>query len=98
MAIEHRTVAEDEGETRLDRWFRRHFPRVTQGALQKMLRTGQVRVNGKRADAGTRLVPGQEGRVPPLPEGPAPAEPRRVALDENAARDLAARIIHRDEE
>src|ERR671913_357757 len=56
MAIEHRIVAGDEGETRLDRWFRRHFPRLTQGALQRMLRTGQVRVNGKRAGAGRRPV------------------------------------------
>src|SRR5918997_6645193 len=96
MAIEHRTVAEDEADTRLDRWFRRHFPRLTQGALQKMLRTGQVRVNGKRADAGTRLAPGHEVRVPPLPDGPAPAEQRHAALDENAARDLAGRLVHRD--
>jgi 23S rRNA pseudouridine955/2504/2580 synthase len=99
MAIEHRTVAEDEGETRLDRWFRRHFPRLTQGALQKMLRTGQVRVNGKRADAATRLVPGQEVRIPPVPVGPAPGSgaARRPAVDEGAVRDLAARIIHRDD-
>ncbi len=100
MGIEHRTVAEDEAETRLDRWFRRHFPRLTQGALQRMLRTGQVRVNGKRADAGTRLAPGQEIRVPPLPAGPAPGDgPRRpvAAADEGAARDLAARVIHRDD-
>ncbi len=102
MAIEHRTVAQDEAETRLDRWFRRHFPRLTQGALQKMLRTGQVRVNGKRADAGTRLEPGQEVRIPPLPEAPPPAEEggrRRPPSpeDEGAARDLAARIIHRDD-
>src|SRR5215217_3889536 len=96
MAIEHRTVAQDEAETRLDRWFRRHFPRLTQGALQRMLRTGQVRVNGKRADAGTRLAPGQEVRVPPLPEGLPPEEQRRPAVDENAARDLAARIVHQD--
>ncbi|MBD0270630.1 MAG: RluA family pseudouridine synthase [Acetobacteraceae bacterium] len=100
MAIEHRTVAQDEAETRLDRWFRRHFPRLTQGAIQKMLRTGQVRVNGKRADAGTRLEPGQEVRIPPLPEAPPPDEgERRKASpeDENAARDLASRIIHRDD-
>ena len=100
MAIEHRTVAQDEAETRLDRWFRRHFPRLTQGALQKMLRTGQIRVNGKRADAGTRLEPGQEVRIPPLPEAPPPDEGERRGAsleDENAARDLAARIIHRDD-
>jgi 23S rRNA pseudouridine955/2504/2580 synthase len=102
MAIEHRTVAEDEAETRLDRWFRRHFPRLTQGALQRMLRTGQVRVNGKRAEASTRLAPGQEVRIPPLPAEPAPGAsgPRRsaaAAVDEGAARDLAARIIHQDD-
>jgi 23S rRNA pseudouridine955/2504/2580 synthase len=103
MAIEHRTVADDEADTRLDRWFRRHFPRLTQGALQKMLRTGQVRVNGKRADAGTRLGPGQEVRIPPLPAEPPPGEggearqSRAAAVDEGAARDLAARVIHRDE-
>jgi 23S rRNA pseudouridine955/2504/2580 synthase len=67
-----------------------------------MLRTGQVRVNGKRADAGTRLEPGQEVRIPPLPEAPPPAEEggrRRPPSpeDEGAARDLAARIIHRDD-
>ena len=100
MGIEHRTVAEDEAETRLDRWFRRHFPRLTQGALQRMLRTGQVRVNGKRADAGTRLAPGQEVRIPPLPAEPAPGiggARRPAVVDEGAARDLAARIIHRDD-
>src|SRR5919107_2952916 len=98
MAIEHRTVADEEADTRLDRWFRRHFPRLTQGALQRMLRTGQVRVNGKRADANTRLAPGQEVRVPPLPHAPAPGadggegrRPAAAALDEGAARDLAAR-------
>src|SRR5919112_5524771 len=102
MRIEHRTVAQDEAETRLDRWFRRHFPRLTQGALQKMLRTGQIRVNGKRADAGTRLEAGQEVRIPPLPEAPVPGEGERRPRppspeDESAARDLAARIVHRDE-
>src|SRR5918998_4543968 len=100
MAIEHRTIAQDEADTRLDRWFRRHFPRLTQGALQKMLRTGQVRVNGKRADAATRLEPGQEVRIPPLPPAPPPDSGARrplSAADEGAARDLAARIIHRDD-
>lgn len=100
MGIEHRTVAQDEAETRLDRWFRRHFPRLTQGALQKMLRTGQVRVNGKRADSGTRLEPGQEVRIPPLPDAPPPGEAERrrpSPEDESAGRDLAARIIHQDD-
>ena len=59
MTVLHRTVAAEEADLRLDRWFRRHFPQLTQGALQKMLRTGQIRVDGKRAEASTRLAAGQ---------------------------------------
>jgi 23S rRNA pseudouridine955/2504/2580 synthase len=75
------TVTEDEGEQRLDRWFKRRFPHLTQGAIEKMCRTGQVRVDGARAKAADRLAPGMEVRVPPLPEGEAPrAEgPARVS-------------------
>lgn len=72
--VETRLVAEDEADVRLDRWFKRHYPAVNHGALQKLLRTGQVRVDGKRADANTRLAPGQTVRIPPLPDtAPAPA-------------------------
>ncbi|MCH8154567.1 MAG: RluA family pseudouridine synthase [Proteobacteria bacterium] len=71
------TVAADEAELRLDRWFRRHFPGLGHGRLEKLLRTGQVRVDGKRAKSGTRLAGGQVVRVPPLPtENPERATPR----------------------
>ncbi|MCC7427986.1 MAG: RluA family pseudouridine synthase [Alphaproteobacteria bacterium] len=69
--VETRIVAEDEGDIRLDRWFRRHFPDLGHGQLAKLLRTGQVRVDGKRAETGTRLQPGQSLRIPPLPVRPA---------------------------
>lgn len=74
-AVETCTVAEDEADLRLDRWFRRHLPQLGHGMLEKLLRTGQVRVDGKRAQANTRLAPGQQIRVPPLPDQPAPAAP-----------------------
>lgn len=70
------TVSEDEGEQRLDRWFKRRFPQLTQGAVEKMCRTGQVRVDGARAKASDRIVPGQTVRVPPLPDAEAPSRPR----------------------
>ena len=70
------TVSQDEGEQRLDRWFKRRFPHVTQGAVEKMRRTGQVRVDGARAKASDRVVPGQTIRVPPLPDADAPSRPR----------------------
>jgi 23S rRNA pseudouridine955/2504/2580 synthase len=97
MAIQHRTVAAEEADARLDRWFRRHFPQLTQGALQKMLRTGQIRVDGKRAEANTRLAPGQEVRIPPLPEGPPPAPPGQRPVSERDARELEGMVIHRDD-
>ncbi|MEM7778585.1 MAG: RluA family pseudouridine synthase [Pseudomonadota bacterium] len=58
------TVPLGDAGMRLDRWFRARFPHVTQGHLQKMLRSGQVRVDAKRAPANTRLEAGNEIRVP----------------------------------
>jgi 23S rRNA pseudouridine955/2504/2580 synthase len=90
------TVTEDEAETRLDRWFRRHFPGLTQGTIQKLCRTGQVRVDGRRAEAATRLMPGQAVRIPPLPA--LPAEPKPPAkIDRSFAQDLERTVIYRDE-
>ncbi|MDF2140608.1 RluA family pseudouridine synthase [Paenirhodobacter sp. CAU 1674] len=60
-------VTEAEGEQRLDRWLKKKFPQVTQGAVEKMCRTGQLRVDGGRVKANTRVAPGQEVRIPPLP-------------------------------
>ena len=59
------TVAEDEDGVRLDRWFKRRYPALGHSLLEKLLRTGQVRLDGKRAKAGDRLSPGQTIRLPP---------------------------------
>ena len=69
MAVEMKTVGEDEAGMRLDRWFKLHFPDLSFGHLQKLVRTGQVRVDGGRAKTSTRLDPGQSVRVPPLSAG-----------------------------
>lgn len=58
-------VTPDEAGIRLDRWFKRHFAAVTHGQLQKLLRTGQIRLDGKRVDAAERLRTGQTLRLPP---------------------------------
>ncbi len=93
------TVAEDEADLRLDRWFRRRFPTLGHGRLEKLLRTGQVRVDGKRASANLRLAAGQIVRVPPGADAPAPAAsmPRKPppvsAADADFVRSL---VIHRD--
>jgi 23S rRNA pseudouridine955/2504/2580 synthase len=93
--VEARIVSEDEADIRLDRWFRRHFHGLTQGAIQKLCRTGQVRVDGRRVDAATRLAAGQSVRIPPLS---APPEERpRPEIDPNVARDVQRLVIYRDD-
>ena len=67
MTVTMKEVTTDEADIRLDRWLRRHFPALTQGAIQKLCRTGQIRIDGKRTEAATRLTPGQSVRIPPLP-------------------------------
>ena len=62
-----RKVKADEADIRLDRWFKRNCPEFTFGQVQKFLRGGQIRVDGKRAKANQRVEPGQEIRVPPVP-------------------------------
>ena len=61
-----REVRPDEAGMRLDRWFKTHYPDLAFGHLNKLLRTGQVRVSGARAKAETRIEPGQVIRIPPL--------------------------------
>src|SRR5579859_6537786 len=95
MAVATRTVTQDEADIRLDRWFRRHFPGLTQGAIQKLCRTGQVRVDGHRADAATRLAAGQSVRIPPLPDAPSPKS--APDIDPHIARDLQSLVIYRDD-
>ena len=62
--VETIQVTGDEAGLRLDRWFRVHFPEVGYSYLQKLLRSGQVRVDSRRAQANLRLQAGQHVRVP----------------------------------
>src|SRR5215475_4398921 len=62
---ELRTIAADDDGIRLDRWFKRHFPALTHGRLEKLLRKGEVRLDGKRAKAADRVAAGQILRLPP---------------------------------
>ncbi|HNQ91687.1 MAG TPA: RluA family pseudouridine synthase [Alphaproteobacteria bacterium] len=63
--ITHLKVEEDADGQRLDRWLKKKLPKTPYALIQKMLRTGQVRVDGKRAKAETRLEVGQDVRLPP---------------------------------
>ena len=89
-------VTEDETDIRLDRWFRRHFPVLTQGMIQKLCRTGQIRVSGKRVEASTRLQAGDDVRVPPMPDGP-PPPPAPAPLDPATRRELEGMVVYKDD-
>jgi 23S rRNA pseudouridine955/2504/2580 synthase len=97
--IEHLTIAADEAEQRLDRWFRKRFPHVSQGRIEKMCRKGEIRVDGGRVKAASRVAPGQVVRVPPLPPAderpPVPAAPPEP--DAEAARALRDAVLYRDD-
>ncbi|MCX7896579.1 MAG: RluA family pseudouridine synthase [Rhodocyclaceae bacterium] len=59
-------VKEDEAGDRLDRFLSRHFPGTPRSHIYKIIRSGEVRVNMKRAEAAWRLRVGDLVRVPPL--------------------------------
>ncbi len=65
--------------------------------MQRLCRTGQIRVDGRRAAADTRLVPGQSVRVPPLP-APAAPHPAPAAPDPAAAAEVAGMVLYRDDQ
>ncbi len=89
-------VAAGEGDQRLDRWFRRRFPHIPQGRIEKMCRKGEIRVDGGRVKTATRLEEGQLVRVPPLPDSAAPVveKPKVSEADAKLIRDA---VIWKDD-
>jgi 23S rRNA pseudouridine955/2504/2580 synthase len=81
------TVGDDDEGVRLDRWFKRHLPQIGFGTVSKWARTGQIRVDGKRARPEDRLAAGQVVRVPP--GGDAPSERKGPVRRELTADQLA---------
>jgi 23S rRNA pseudouridine955/2504/2580 synthase len=74
--VETKRVVAGEDGMRLDRWFKTHYAGLPHSRLEKLLRTGQVRVDGGRAKASTRLAKGQAVRVPPLHDLAPPSSPK----------------------
>ena len=97
--VTQREVAADEAGMRVDRWFKLHYPGLGFAPLQKLLRSGQVRVDGGRVKTQSRLQAGQTVRVPPIDDGA--SRPRHVTA--NTIRDrsdddvLRATLLHEDE-
>ncbi|TWI35649.1 RluA family pseudouridine synthase [Paracoccus sulfuroxidans] len=94
-------ITGDEGDQRLDRWLKKRFPQLTQGAVEKMCRTGQLRVDGGRVKANARIEAGQEVRVPPLPETSGEERPatrtRSSKVKQSDVEMIQQAVIWRDE-
>ena len=97
--VQAREVADDEAGLRLDRWFQRHFPELGHGALQKLLRTGQVRVDGRRVEGKDRLEAGQTIRLPPGVTSAPPPKPREIpTVSDRDAQEIRGLVIHKDDQ
>ena len=94
------TVEKDEGGIRLDRWFKRRFPLLGHAPLEKLLRTGQVRVDGKRAKAADRLAVGQIIRIPPQLRNesavPLPKFSRETSVPDSDRQFIEELVIYED--
>jgi len=101
--VQMRAVSGDEAGLRLDRWFQRHFPELSHGALQKLLRTGQVRLDGKRVEGKDRVEPGQTVRLPPgvtaapVPSSQSKPKSAKPQLSERETQEIQSLVIHRDD-
>jgi 23S rRNA pseudouridine955/2504/2580 synthase len=94
-------VSADEDGMRLDRWFKVHFPQVTFAYLNKLTRTGQVRVGAGRVKTNARLSKGQDIRVPPLDFDRRPADAPKEDVAPLTAKErqlFNSMVIHEDKD
>lgn len=86
--------AEDDG-MRLNRWFLKYYPNLTLGRFQKLLRTKQIKVDGKKAESGLKLTAGQEIRIPPMDEQPQGEQ--KPGVSRRDAEFIISLVIYKDD-
>ena len=100
--VQIKTVEPQDADIRLDRWFRVLYPEIGHGAIEKLLRTGQIRVDGRRVKASFRLEAGQKVRIPPINSTECPKQPKQIKINKKAAdalgQTLVSSVLHLDEE
>ena len=92
------TVSADESGMRLDRFFEGRFPGLSFSHIQRIIRKGEVRVNGKRADPKDRIEVGQQIRIPPLKLNQPKAASHLSAEDEKTRTFLQSITLHEDDD
>jgi 23S rRNA pseudouridine955/2504/2580 synthase len=91
-------VTADESGMRVDRFLEARFPGLSFSHIQRIIRKGELRVNGKRAQPKDRLQAGQAVRIPPLRlDEPRPVSPGRAA-DAQTRDFLRSITLHEDDD
>ena len=90
------TVDEKDDNIRVDRWFARHYPELKNGQLQRLIRGKNIRVNGAKTSADTRLHAGDILRVPPMEVSEKSNLPRRLSKADIEF--MQSLVIHKDDD
>jgi len=97
MSMDGATIAEEDDGIRLDRWFKRHRPGTPHALLARWARSGQLTLDGKKADVSDRIGKGQKLVMPTPPVETAARPARKGRPLTNADVELAeSMLIHRD--
>ena len=92
LAVKREVVGEESADQRIDNYLLRVCRGVPKSHIYRILRSGQVRVNGKRIGPAFRLTPGDQVRIPPLrvaatgspPQPPPVAKPFDILYEDEA--------------
>jgi 23S rRNA pseudouridine955/2504/2580 synthase len=96
--VQNVTIGADENGMRVDRFLQVRFPTLSFARIQRVIRKGEVRVNGKRVDAGSRLEAGQNVRIPPLRLEASPAAALGDADGDNTRHFLKSITLYEDDD
>ena len=95
--VEIKKVKTEDDGMRLNRWFLKYYPGLSLGRFQKLLRTKQIKVDGKKAEASLKLAAGQEVRVPPL-DDEKQADVRQKGVSAKDAEFILSLVIYKDKD
>ncbi len=96
--VQQLVVTPDENEMRIDRFLEARFPQLSFSHIQRIVRKGELRVNGKRADSKDRLEAGQTVRIPPLKLEQAAERPRSAKADGDTIGFLRSITLYEDDD
>ncbi len=92
------TASEDDDGQRLDRWIKKHVPDMPYVLAQKLMRKGQIRIDGKRVKPETRIISGQEIKIPPFDVKEKKYAPKKRELTDDDIEFIRSLVIYKDDD